>query len=242
MSDLQAAIGDALIVGKLPHPGIKKTPKIPNFAELMLNKIDQDKQDLGYVQVCGVAQLLPCPNLLLNASVEIKAMFAKSPCLPQFLSIVARRACMFGGLALISGTSAIAVSTIAVSTIALTPDRVMAQDADQEAILANDEIFTRYVRAAFAIEKQRQSMMAEVKTLTNGEVPTNNVCGNIDKFPAESQESVRAICQSYSKMVAAIAYQKYKLSKDEFNIFQRRVRTPEMRERIDAKIQALELK
>ncbi len=168
-------------------------------------------------------------------------MFAKSPCLPQLLSRFARRACVLGGLALIAGTSSITAGTIAVGSIAVAPDRVMAQDADQ-AILDNDEIFTRYVRAAFAIEKQRQSMMAEVKTLTNGEVPTNNVCGNIDKFPAEAQEPVRAICVSYSKVVAAIAYQKYKLSKDEFNIFQRRVRTPEMRERIDAKIQALELK
>jgi Domain of unknown function (DUF4168) len=168
-------------------------------------------------------------------------MFAKSPCLPQLLSHFARRACVWGGLALISGTSVVAAGSIAVSSIALVPDRVMAQDTDQ-AILDNDEIFTRYVRAAFAIEKQRQSMMAEVKTLTNGEVPTNNVCGNIDKFSGEVQESVRAICQSYSKVVAAIAYQKYKLSKDEFNAFQRRVRTPEMRERIDAKIQALELK
>jgi hypothetical protein len=168
-------------------------------------------------------------------------MFAKSPCLPQLLSRFARRAWMFGGLALIAGTSAIAAGTIAVGSIALVPDRVMAQDNDQ-AILANDEIFTRYVRAAFAIEQQRQSMMAQVKDLTNGEVPTNNVCGNIDKFSAEAQESVRVICQSYSKMVNAIAFQKYKLSKEEFNIFQRRVRTPEMRERIEAKIQALELK
>jgi Domain of unknown function (DUF4168) len=167
-------------------------------------------------------------------------MFAKSPCLPQSgsqrLSRIARRACMLGGLALIASTG-----TIAVSVIAVAPDRVMAQDADQ-AILDNDEIFTRYVRAAVAIEKQRQSMMAEVKGLTNGEVPTNNVCGNIDKFPAEAQEPVRVICQSYSKVVSAIAYQKYKLSKDEFNVFQRRVKTPEMRQRIDAKIQALELK
>jgi Domain of unknown function (DUF4168) len=168
-------------------------------------------------------------------------MFAKSPCLPRLISRFARRACVLGGLALMAGISPIALGSLTVGSIALAPDRVMAQDADQ-AILDNDDIFTRYVRAAVAIEKQRQSMMADVKSLTNGEVPTNNVCGNIDKFPGGVQEEVRAICQSYSKVVAAIAYQKYKLSKDEFNVFQRRVRTPEMRQRIDAKIQALELK
>jgi hypothetical protein len=168
-------------------------------------------------------------------------MFVKSPCLPRLIARFARRACVLGGFALMAGISPIALGTATVGSIALAPDRVMAQDADQ-AILDNDDIFTRYVRAAVAIEKQRQSMMADVKSLTNGEVPTNNVCGNIDKFPGGVQEEVRAICQSYSKVVAAIAYQKYKLTKDEFNVFQRRVKTPEMRQRIDAKLQALELK
>jgi hypothetical protein len=159
-----------------------------------------------------------------------------SPCLPQSLWRLARRACVIGGLALLTGTSAI-VLPMATGHV----DSVMAQDADQ-AILDNDEIFTRYVRAAFTIEKQRQSMMAQVKELTGGEIPTNNVCGNIDKFPGDQQEPIRAICVSYSRYVSATAYQKYKLSKEEFNAFQRRVKTPEMRQRIDAKLQELELK
>jgi Domain of unknown function (DUF4168) len=149
---------------------------------------------------------------------------------------MASRACVIGGLALLTGTSTI-VLPMATGHF----DSVMAQDADQ-AIIDNDEIFTRYVRAALTIEKQRQSMMAQVKELTGGEIPTNNVCGNVDKFPGDQQEPIRAICASYSRYVAATAYQKYKLSKEEFNAFQRRVKTPEMRQRIDQKLQELELK
>jgi Domain of unknown function (DUF4168) len=159
-----------------------------------------------------------------------------APCLSQHWSRVARRACVITGLALLIGPAAI-VLPIATGDV----KRVMAQDADQ-VIIDNDEIFTRYVRAAFTIEKQRQSMMAQVKELTGGEIPTNNVCGNIDKFPGDQQEPIRAICASYSRYVAATAYQKYKLSKEEFNAFQRRVKTPEMRQRIDQKLQELELK
>ncbi len=163
----------------------------------------------------------------------VKSFF---PCLPQSWWHFARRASVIGGLALLAGTSTI-VLPIATGDV----DHVMAQDADQ-AIIDNDEIFTRYVRAALAIEKQRQSMMAQVKELTGGEIPTNNVCGNIDKFLGDQQEPIRAICASYSRYVAATAYQKYKLSQEEFNAFQRRVRTPEMRQRIDQKLQELALK
>jgi hypothetical protein len=168
---------------------------------------------------------------------------SSAPCLSSLLRL-ARRAALFGSLTLLTATSAIVLPTItdrAAGPRLTFADRVMAQDADQ-AILDNDEVFTRYVRAAVTIEKQRQSMMAQVKDLTGGEVPTNNVCGNIDKFAAEIQEPVRAICVSYSRYVAATAYQKYKLTKEEFNAFQRRVRNPEMRQRIDQKIQELELK
>jgi hypothetical protein len=142
---------------------------------------------------------------------------SSAPCLSSLLRL-ARRAALFGSLTLLTATSAIVLPTIADRAAGprLTfADRVMAQDADQ-AILDNDEVFTRYVRAA--------------------------VCGNIDKFAAEIQEPVRAICVSYSRYVAATAYQKYKLTKEEFNAFQRRVRNPEMRQRIDQKIQELELK
>jgi hypothetical protein len=53
--------------GNGDHRRIKKNQKILMFSELMLNKMDQDKEDWGYVQVSGVAHDSTCPNLLLNA-------------------------------------------------------------------------------------------------------------------------------------------------------------------------------
>jgi hypothetical protein len=137
------------------------------------------------------------------------------------------------------------VSSLTTGGIVLVPaiaDRstmVVAQDVD--ALVSNDELFTRYVRAAFAIERQRRSMMGQVKELTGGAVP-GNVCAKIGSLPAELQEPVGAVCTSFARYAEATVSKRFQLSKDEFNAYQRLANNPAMRDRVAEKIQALGLK
>jgi Domain of unknown function (DUF4168) len=197
------------------------------------------------VQVCELAQThfnyqtIPIikpgtQSVIERRMLNFKPMFTQSPCFSMARRV--RRTCLTAGLLLVSSTSTIVLPSL----IAHPTGQVMAQENDQ-AILDNDEIFTRYVRAAFAIEKQRRSMMGQVKELMGGSVPSN-VCGNLDSLPGEVQAPVGAICTSYTRYVSATVYQKQKLTKDEFNAFQRQMNQPAMRQRINQKIQVLELK
>jgi hypothetical protein len=173
-------------------------------------------------------------SVIERRMLNFKPMFIQSPCFSIARRV--RRTCLTAGLLLVTGTSTIVVPSL----IAHPSGQVIAQENDQ-AILDNDEIFTRYVRAAFAIEKQRRSMMGQVKELMGGAVPSN-VCSNLDNLPGEAQAPVGAICASYTRYVSATVYQKQRLTKEEFNAFQRQMNQPAMRQRINQKIQELELK
>jgi hypothetical protein len=172
-------------------------------------------------------------RLALNAQAVNEAMIA------QFFRIasvpkVAQRLLLLG---LVSSLTTGGI--VLVPTIADRSTRVMAQDVD--ALVSNDELFTRYVRAAFAIEKQRRSMMGQVKQLTGGAVP-NNVCAKIGELPGELQEPVGAVCSSFARYAEATVSQRFKLKKDEFNAYQRLANNATMRGHVSEKIKALGLK
>jgi Domain of unknown function (DUF4168) len=112
---------------------------------------------------------------------------------------------------------------------------------DRGVAMAQDDPFERYVRAAFEIEKQRRSMMGQVKTITGGNVP-GNVCANLGALADETQRNeVKGICGNFAK-VAAGAVKKNNLSAKEFNGFQGQAGTKEQQQRINDTIQKLQLK
>lgn len=103
--------------------------------------------------------------------------------------------------------------------------------------------FTRYVRAAFEIEKTRRSLLDQVKQLTGGNVPSN-VCqaSSLAQVQSNVRDQVKAICNNFSAQAKAIVQDKYKLSREEFNGFQRQSQDPAMKSRIDAEIRNLNLR
>jgi Domain of unknown function (DUF4168) len=111
---------------------------------------------------------------------------------------------------------------------------------DRGVAMAQDDPFERYVRAAFEIEKQRRSMMGQVKTITGGNVP-GNVCANLGQLPDDQRGQVQGICSNFAK-VAAAAVKKNNLSAKEFNSFQSQGGTPDQHQRINEMIQKLQLK
>lgn len=145
------------------------------------------------------------------------------------------RGCLIGQLSCL-----ILISPLLCPTLFGQSDRAMAQATDQS-VLNNEELFTRYVKAAWETELERRRMMGEVKQLTGGNVP-DNVCANLHKLSAEQRSTVQAICKDFSEFAAATITQKYQLSTQQFNTFQRRVGDPAMRQRINRKVQGLQLK
>ncbi|OUC12738.1 MAG: hypothetical protein B0A82_20340 [Alkalinema sp. CACIAM 70d] len=107
---------------------------------------------------------------------------------------------------------------------------------------AEESSFTRYVRAAFEIEKQRRALIGRVKDLTDGNVP-NNVChsSGLEQIPGGIREAVQGICGNFNRF-AGETVKKYQLKPDEFNNFQRQAGNSEMKERINAEIKRLNLK
>ncbi|MGI0490856.1 DUF4168 domain-containing protein [Alkalinema pantanalense CENA528] len=107
---------------------------------------------------------------------------------------------------------------------------------------AEESSFTRYVRAAFEIEKQRRALIGKVKELTDGNVP-NNVChsSGLEQIPGGIREAVQGICNNFNRF-AGETVKKYQLKPEEFNGFQRQAGNSDMRERINAEIKRLNLK
>jgi Domain of unknown function (DUF4168) len=112
---------------------------------------------------------------------------------------------------------------------------------DTAAYAQDEPAFSRYVRAAFEIEKTRRSLLDQVKQLTGGNVPSN-VCSSISQVPSNVRDQVKGICDNFASQAMSIARDKYKLSRDEFNSFQRQSQNPEMRSRIEAEIRNLNLR
>ncbi|KAM3115927.1 DUF4168 domain-containing protein [Phormidesmis sp. 146-33] len=112
------------------------------------------------------------------------------------------------------------------------------------AVHAQEEsTFTRYVKAAFEIEKMRRSLLDQVKQLTGGNVPSN-VCqsSSLAQVSSNVRDQVKGICDNFSAQAKSIVQDKYKLSRDEFNSFQRQSQNPEMKSRIEAEIRNLNLR
>ena len=145
------------------------------------------------------------------------------------------QACTIGSLSLLTLMSSVCLPPLFGQT-----DQAVAQENDQ-AVLNDDELFTRYVRAAWEVERERRRMMGEVKQLTGGSLPAN-VCANLDRLSSTQRSPVQAICNDFAQFASQIVTQKYGLSIWQFNVFQRRVGEPAMRQRINDKIQALNLK
>lgn len=165
-----------------------------------------------------------------------KAMVSKST-LSLRLSKTLRwgRMCSIGSMALMLFMSSVGLPIGFDASIT-----VLAQEQDDQAILDDEELFTKYVRAALDIERQRRSMMGQVKEFTGGSVPSN-VCANLKALPESQQPLIQGICTSFAKFASATVTRKYKLLPKQFNAFQRRVGTPAMQKRINQKIQELKL-
>ena len=115
------------------------------------------------------------------------------------------------------------------------PDTIaVAQEKPQESE------FNRYVRAAFAIEKQRRQMMGQVKQIMGGNVP-NNVCANLDQVSANIRGQVQEICQNFASF-AGNTVKSYGLSPVQFNQYQRQMSNPEMVKQVNSAINQMGLK
>ncbi len=129
--------------------------------------------------------------------------------------------------------------SMASMTTALLAPSVLPQQSGV-AMAQSEDAFTRYVRAAFEIERQRSRMMRQVKESTGGNVP-GNVCNNLGQVGDNVRGQVQNACEEFARFASA-AVQKNKLSNDEFNKFQRQARNADMMKNINAKIQELGLK
>ncbi|MEB3292051.1 MAG: DUF4168 domain-containing protein [Synechococcales bacterium] len=137
------------------------------------------------------------------------------------------------------------LSSLAVIT-GITPELGRSNSSTQIA-WAQESNFTRYVRAAFEIEKQRRSLMTQVKQLTEGQVP-EEVCSSsgFNRLSPQFQGSVNSICRNFNEF-AVKTICRYDLSMDEFNRFQRQARSSnakeraEMQRRIDLEVDRLRL-
>jgi Domain of unknown function (DUF4168) len=106
---------------------------------------------------------------------------------------------------------------------------------------ADESAMTRYVRAALEIEKTRRSMVSQVKEMTQGDMPSN-VCqpGSIAQLQSGIRDRVKGICDNFRAQADAIV-KKHKLSREEFNNFQKRSQEPDLRNQIEAEIRRLGL-
>ena len=68
-----------------------------------------------------------------------------------------------------------------------------------QAAYAQEASFTRYVRAAFAIEQERRVLMSQVKTMTGGDLPDNVCDSGFSKLSAQFQGPVRDICNQFNR-------------------------------------------
>ncbi len=100
---------------------------------------------------------------------------------------------------------------------------------------SQEPTFTRYVRAAYELEITRRPLDEEVKKLTGGNAPSN-VCSKVDQVQANVRDRVRDICAGFAAQRRAIVYDKYKLTQDEFNGFQRQVIDASTRSEMEAKV------
>jgi Domain of unknown function (DUF4168) len=114
---------------------------------------------------------------------------------------------------------------------------------------AEESSFTRYVRAAHAIEQERKPLMAKVKTITGGNMP-DNVCGSgFSQLPGDLKGDIRNICNAFNGEVNNILERHgFANNPGEFNRYQQQAMSSdrkvsrEMQKRIAAEINRLGLR
>ena len=106
---------------------------------------------------------------------------------------------------------------------------------------AQESAFTRYVRAAVALEQKRMALEGQLQQATGGNVPSG-VCQNINQVASGSQDQVRGLCQQFRQSFYQIlADQKPPLSLEEFNSFQSQVGSRQMCDRVAQEARRLQL-
>lgn len=88
-----------------------------------------------------------------------------------------------------------------------------------QAAYAQESSFTRYVRAVFAIEQKRRSLMSQVKTMTGGDLPDDVCNSGFSKLSGQFQGPVRDICNQFNRSAIDIV-NKHNVSA-EFNEFRK---------------------
>jgi Domain of unknown function (DUF4168) len=153
---------------------------------------------------------------VLTTGMSVSPRFAKS------LAIVA-----FSTLSLCSGFAP------SFSTSSLQWFDAAAQAQTEESAL------TRYVRAAYEIEQTRRSMVEEVKKMTAGNMPSN-VCQprSLEQLQTNIREQVKGICANFRTQADSIV-KKHKLTREEFNAFQKRSQEADLSRQIESEIRRL---
>jgi hypothetical protein len=109
------------------------------------------------------------------------------------------------------------------------------------AMAQEEPAFTRYVRAAYDIEKQRRQLMSQVKQMTGGNVPKDVCQSGLGQLPENVRISVQGNCSNFTGF-AGTTVKKYNLRSDEFNKYQQQSRDPGFQKQINDEIRRLNLK
>ena len=110
------------------------------------------------------------------------------------------------------------------------PDLRLSHTSTQAAY-AQEASFTRYVRAVFAIEQKRRSLMSQVKTMTGGDLPDNVCNSGFSKLSGQFQDPVRDICNQFNRSAIDIV-NKNNVSA-EFNEFRKQAMSSDPKVRRD---------
>jgi len=100
-----------------------------------------------------------------------------------------------------------------------------------QAAYAQESSFTRYVRAAFAIEQERRVLMSQVKTMTGGDLPDNVCNSGFSKLSGQFQDPVRDICNQFNRSAIDIV-NKHNVNA-EFNEFRKQAMSSDPKVRRD---------
>ena len=112
------------------------------------------------------------------------------------------------------------------------PDLRLSHSTTQAAY-AQEASFTRYVRAVFAIEQERRSLMTQVKAMIGDDLPENVCESGFTKLSGQFQAPVRDICNQFNRSAAGIV-NKYNVT-GEFNEFQKQAMSSDRKVRRDMK-------
>lgn len=127
---------------------------------------------------------------------------------------------------------AIAALTSASVLSGFSPDLRLSHSTTQAAY-AQEASFTRYVRAVFAIEQERRSLIAQVKNMIGSDLPENVCESGFTKLSGQFQAPVRDICNQFNRSAAGIV-NKYNVT-GEFNEFQKQAMSSDRKVRRDMK-------